>query len=496
MLSFIIKFTIFILNLPVIIKCLHLYQLKDYSDKRYIKSLSRLIVFLLSMSTTIFLLYSFCEIGKIIIYILNFATIILLYYILPKSKKTPLKYTNKTKRILSVQIIITFLLVLNLYVFIYFNLFACLSPVIANMLNIYDKIKNHRFVRIAKEKLQKMNVKIIAITGSNGKTSVKNILTSFLKIKYKAIATPSSFNTPLGIAKFINNLDEDFDIIILEFGARKRGDIKKLCELFTPNYGIVTMVGDQHLATFKNYKNIYYTKAELSRFLGNEPCIYNLDNLGTNTMYHEKSGEKYAISICDKTCDLYAENIKIIDGKTHFDLVFRDSIYHCKTKLLGKHNITNIMLCFSLASLFGVDEHKLIEHIENIEQTQHRLSLIKTDIFILDDTYNCSLSSAQSSLEVLSQMPNKKMVVTPGIIEGGKFEEKINQDLGKMMATFDYVVIVGKHNKESILFGLKQKNCIKKILLADTIDDAKQYFRLLNKNDSLLLLNDLPDDYH
>lgn len=496
MLNFIVKFGIFIISLPVIIKCLHLYQLKDYSDKRYFKSLIRLIIFFLAISLTLLLVFYFSKTNNILLYLFNLIEVLSLYFFLPKNKKTPLKYTNKTKRILIIQVVITLLSIINSYVYLYFCIIVCLSPIVANMLNIYDKINNRKFIRFAREKLQNMNIKIVAITGSNGKTSVKNILTSFLNTKYKTICTPASYNTPLGIAKFINGLDEKVEIIVLEFGARKIGDVYKLCKLFNPNYGIITMVGDQHLETFKNFKNIYNTKAELSRFLKHYPCVYNLDNLGTNAMFKEKFGKKYAVSIYDKSCDLHAENIKILDGKTHFDLHVNNTIFHCETKLLGKHNIINILLCFSMARLFGIDEPKIIEQIEKIEQTPHRLSLIKTDIYILDDTYNCSISSAKESLEVLSNMPNKKMVVTPGIIEGGRHEEAINKNLGRMLSKFDFIVIVGKHNRGSISSGIKQENKNKKILLADTIDDAKQYFKILNNSDTLLLLNDLPDYYN
>ncbi|MBR1987762.1 MAG: hypothetical protein IKA36_01850, partial [Clostridia bacterium] len=104
--------------------------------------------------------------------------------------------------------------------------------------------------------------------------------------------------------------------------------------------------------------------------------------------------------------------------------------------------------------------------------------------------------SAKASLEVLEHFPNKKMVVTPGIIEGGKHEKQINQTLGRMISKFDYIVIVGKHNKDSLIEGVKQANFDKKILFATSIEDAKQYFNILNKNDTLLLLNDLPDDYN
>lgn len=496
MIDFILKFLVFVFSLHTSIKLTHLYQLKDYNALRYLKSIAHILILLSTVFFTLFVVQFFSPLN---VYILTCSLLLchfLLNFILPKSKKTPLVITNKIKRTIFIQVIILFVSIFSIYSFILYEIILCLSPVISNTLNIYDKLKNKKYIRLAQQRIKSMNVKIIAITGSNGKTSVKNILTSFLNLKYTTIATPASFNTPLGIAKFINNIDKNVEIVVLEFGARRIGDIKKLCQLFTPDYGIITMVGDQHLATFKTYKNILQTKKELSDFLHDKPCVYNLDNLGTNSMFQTKQGAKAGISLHENSSDIFAKNISIKSCETHFDLCNNKKLYHCKTKLLGKHNITNILLAYSMAKIFDIDDEKIIDEIYKIEQTPHRLSLIVTDIYILDDTYNCSLSSASESLAVLSQMPNKKMVVTPGIIEGGKYEYSINKTLGQKLSKFDYVVIVGKHNKDSILSGLKENKYNKKILLANTIEDAKQYFKLLNKFDTLLLLNDLPDDYN
>ena len=138
-----------------------------------------------------------------------------------------------------------------------------------------------------------------------------------------------------------------------------------------------------------------------------------------------------------------------------------------------------------------------MDTIKNLKPLDHRLSLIKTHINILDDSYNCSPDSSKEALFVLSQLPNKKMVATPGIIEGGTDEYNINYQLGKNLSVFDYIIIVGEHNKKAILDGLKSQNYLEtNIYFAPTLNDATQYFKLLKQNDNLLLLNDLPDDYN
>ena len=153
------------------------------------------------------------------------------------------------------------------------------------------------------------------------------------------------------------------------------------------------------------------------------------------------------------------------------------------------------MLASALAINLGISIDNIKFVISNLKPIPHRLEHIKGAINILDDSYNCSLSSAKEAIEVLSFCENKKMIVTPGIIEAGKNQFEINFQLGELISKSDMIVIVGKTNKQALTKGIISANPAKKILFANTLDDAKQYFKLLNQNDTLLLLNDLPDDY-
>ena len=321
-----------------------------------------------------------------------------------------------------------------------------------------------------------------------------------LSTKYKVQATPASFNTPLGIAKFINNeLKYNTEFLILEYGARHKNDIKKLCNLFGADYGITTTVASQHLESFKSVENVFKAKSKLPTFLQNKPCIFNIDNLYTKRMFDEKTGDKISVSINQKA-NVFAENIKIENFKTQFNLVLNNQIYSLQTFLLGCHNVLNICLATALANYLEISTNNIISAIENLEQVPHRLSLTQTHINILDDSYNCSPASANESLWVLKQIPNKKMVVTPGIIECGKEKVNINYNLGKQLAYFEFVVIIGNENKQAILDGIKKEieenNLQPQIYFSPSLEEAKQYFSKLNNNDTLLLLNDLPDDYN
>ncbi len=486
------------MNIFLLEKYLHIFQLKDYQVDRYFKFFPKmtLVFAIINVIFVVFeLIFKFLLITltcNIILLILNFIFSIKII----SSNKTPINYTNKLKRIYLLSSLIPLIFSMLDCCVPLLNLMLPLLPILSNYINIYDKIRNNKFITKAKKKLAYSNAKIIAITGSNGKTSVKNILLKILGKKYRVLASPKSYNTPLGISKFINEeLSEDIDYLLLEYGARRRGDIKKLCSLFGADYGIVTMVACQHLESFKSIENIYSTKKELPDFLNKKMCVFNLDNEYTRKMFSLKEGEKIGISLSKS--DINASDIKIENYTTHFTLHLCDTKIELSTCLLGKHNVINILLACALCHNLDISPQDMKQSISELTFTPHRLELIRSRINILDDSYNCSIASARESIDVLSMLSGQKMIVTPGIIEGGNEEHSINYQLGKLCTIADYVVVVGTHNQKSIIEGLTSANYPQeKILFSPTLDEAKQYFSILNDNDNLLLLNDLPDDYN
>ena len=485
-------------NIIFVKKFLHLYQLKDYNNVRYLNHIFKKKFLIL---IPIFLLTMLLNLTKILwLKILCFALSLVVHFIfcltLIQSKKTPIKFTNKIKRLYFIlSVFIVFIEILPKILLIY-QIFIVFSPIFANFINFYDKIKNFNFIKSAQNKLKNNKTKIIAITGSNGKTSVKNILTTILSTQYKVQATPASFNTPLGISKVINDeLKSDCKFVILEYGARHKSDIKKLCKIFGADYGIVTTISPQHLQTFKSVENIAKAKNELPKFLKNKLCVFNIDNKFCRSMFEEKDNKKICISLTQKA-DVFASNIELKNFQTKFKLNCKKICANITTNLLGKHNVTNILLATALALELEIKIENIVEAISSLQPTPHRLEYIKSHINILDDSYNCSIESARQAINVLNSTLNKKMVVTPGIIEGGKNQLKLNYKLGKLLKNFDYIIIVGDTNKKAILSGIKSHNYKCKIITCKSLDESKQYFKLLDKDDCLLLLNDLPDDYN
>ena len=343
-------------------KFLHIFQLRDYNAKRYLAYFNfRFWVFeavLMGIFVAQILIFNLFFVILINLILLPIFAII--FNNISISQKTPIIYTSRLKRI---YVLTAILLILP----IFFKKMAILSPILmifapifANFLNFFDKIKNKNYILAAQKKLKNSTAKIIAITGSNGKTTTKNILFEMLKTQFKVVASPKSFNTPLGLAKFLNQTNLDVDFIILEYGARHKNDVKNLCKIYGADFGIITQIAPQHLQTFKSIENVAKAKQKLSEFLNLKPCVFNVDNDYVLQMFNQKNGGKISISTKSKNANFYGQKISIKNFKTEFEICFENQKILCQTCLLGQHNVTDILLAFGLAFSLGRSEERRV----------------------------------------------------------------------------------------------------------------------------------------
>jgi UDP-N-acetylmuramoyl-tripeptide--D-alanyl-D-alanine ligase len=293
-----------------------------------------------------------------------------------------------------------------------------------------------------------------------------------LSYKYRVVQSPQSFNTPMGFCRTVlKELTPSTQVLIMEMGARRVGDIKTMCKLLKPHHGILTAVGKAHLETFKTIENIKKEKYEL---LNSIP-----------------------------------ENGIRVDGEKN---VFTGQKY--ETKLLGEHNQQNISMCAVMARKLGITDGQIRDAVLKLKPVPHRLELIKGEngVQILDDSYNSSPHGAHAALRVLNELVNsshisnftrgskvaKGIVMTPGMVELGAGQYDENRRFGFAMAKIaSAVIIVGDTNKNAINDGLLEQNFDKSnIFFAPTVDEAKKLFpKLLSAGDCLLIENDLPDNY-
>ena len=434
-------------------------------------------------------------------------------------KKTPLKMTNRMTRsmilLFVVNFIVSFGLIIlsSMFIDIYRFGAVALTPIVLPVIVPFvhwimkpiENMINKKYIYQARKKLKDYPKLIkIGITGSYGKTSVKNFLYTILSEKYNVCVTPMNYNTPMGITKtVIQFLSPGHQVLIAEMGARQLGDIKELCEIVEPKYGIVTSIAEQHLATFKTVENIVKTKSELPEYLGESGfCVFNIDDSTISSIYKKFKCEKTCVSILNNSnASVWADNIVTTTDGTDFSLHIEKEKIDCHTKLLGKHNISNLVMCVPLALKLGLSVEQIKKGIEKLNSVEHRLQMIKAenDVTILDDAYNASIEGSTQALEVLSMFKDRrKIIITPGLVELGKIERLANYEFGERMASVaDLVVIVNKQHYLSIRQGLLDKNFDEnKILQAQTFQDAQKIIsELIMKGDIILWENDLPDNY-
>lgn len=441
-------------------------------------------------------------------------TIVFIKALYNAPKKIPLKNTTRMTRLNVAMLIFvslfSFVVVWGSFQYLSFVKFGALCvvpavvvfivPVVHLIMLPLEKLIVSRYLHQAKSKLAKRNDLIkIGITGSYAKTSVKYILNTILSQKYKVCMSPQSFNTQTGLSKVVNNYLTDLDqVLIAEMGARSKGDIKKLCKLISPQYAIITGISPQHLLTFKSLDNIKRTKFELVESLSQSGvCVFNGFDQEVCDMYSWANIDKKYLVGKDK--DISAKDIQFDQDGTKFVLVLGEKEYNVHTKLLGEHNVQNILLCVQMAKCLGLSDQQIVRGIKSLQPVPHRLELVKTATnLILDDSFNANIRGSKIALDVLGKLPGRKIVITPGLVELGEREYDENVVFGEQIAgVADFVIIVNKVNFEAIKEGLDNKKFKEEnISQAETLEQAKILMKeILQPGDTVLFENDLPDNY-
>ncbi len=390
------------------------------------------------------------------------------------------------------------------YIFVFVT--PVLSPLVialANLLNYpFERWNSNRYIRRTKAQLAASSVLKIGITGSYGKTSVKNILSTILSQRYRVLVTPASYNTPLGVSLSVKKLNSTHDIFIAEMGARRVGDIADLASIVKPEIAVLTGVNTQHLETFKTEENIKNTKFELFESLSeNGKGFFSADSEGSVELFEKFGGQKYKSGVDGEDNFVTAKNVKFNNGVVSFDLCIQgEKPVSCETNLLGKHNISNICLASSVAYSIGMTPNEIALGINRLVAIKHRLELLPNNknIILIDDSYNSNEKGVEAAFEVMQSFEGRKIVVTPGLVELGGRENIANLELGKRLSQFaNVVVVVGKHNAEMIIQGLINNGFEKSnIVFAKNRGKASEKLNsILVPGDVVLFENDLPDTY-
>ena len=530
MIVFIISMVIYLLYISLIsTKSLQMLQQNRYNrGYKYVKWLTKNIKECFINYSLIFLIFIFFyfsdNLTNYISYIAIIIYIFLIYVFISNKRKEntkiPLKYTARIKRLIATNTIIHLIIVLIFILsyseekiityYLILGLIGYLNYIVIILINFInrpiEKMVGNHFRNQAINKLNSMNnMEVIGITGSYGKTSSKNILNDILNIKYNSFKTPANYNTPFGLMITINeHLDKYNDFFIAEMGACKKGEIKELCDLVHPKYGIITSIGLAHLETFGSEETIQKTKFELIESLPSDGIgILNADDPKQKSYHINNDCKILWVGIDDKKSDAYAKDIELTYKGTKFKVVFKgnDKEYDFQTKLLGKNNIYNLLAGILLGHELGISIADLQKAVKGVEPVEHRLQMKKYfNINLIDDAYNANPKGCAMAVDVLSKMPGKKVIITSGMIELGEKEYIENKKLGEIIAEnkIDEVILVGEKQTKPIQDGLKEhKYNDKKIHITNDIMEAFEILKEIDEGTTYCLLqSDLPDIYN
>ena len=339
---------------------------------------------------------------------------------------------------------------------------------------------------------------VVGVTGSYGKTSTKYILAEFLSQKFNCLYTPQSFNTPLGVVRTIReNLRADTGVFIAEMGAKKKGDIKEICNIASPDIAVITSVGPQHLDTFKTVENVTNTKFELADSVMKKggQIFLNLDN-----EYIKDKSENYPHTSYGATGDVSYKNVTYTKSGAEFDVLSGNTTLHIVTKLLGLHNVQNITAAAAVALKLGVAPSDIEFAARKLKPISHRLEMKRftRGAILLDDAYNANPVGSIEAVNVLGSFEGyKKVIITPGLVELGEKEYECNYNLGAACAKVcDEVIFVGQNRAVPLKAGLEENGYKNKVHIVDSFGDGLEILNSLADDKTVILIeNDLPDNY-
>ena len=367
-------------------------------------------------------------------------------------------------------------------------------------------IINGRFKRTATRKLTEMAPVVVGVTGSFGKTSTKFAIASLLGDPGEVLATPGSFNTPLGLTRTINEqLTERHRFLVAEMGAYKEGEIAELCNLVHPTVGVLTAIGPAHLDRFGSMDAIRRGKYEIVTSLPDDgTAVMNVDDPEVRALADRTDRVavvRYGIDPAGRP-NVTAADIEVTHRGTSFTVADSRTGETLKvsTRLLGRHSIGHVLAAVAVAVTTGRRLDELAPAIAALEPVEHRLQLIEGTggITVIDDAFNSNPAGAAAALDVLASMPaRRKVVVTPGIIELGPLQERENETFGEHAAAVaDAVIVVARVNRAAILAGARKVENGAEMIVVDTLDQATAELpKLVGPGDVVLFENDLPDQY-
>jgi len=299
---------------------------------------------------------------------------------------------------------------------------------------ITDNIINDRCIEVADTKQalfdlgnyirSSSGIPLIAITGSNGKTTTKDLVSHILSSKYNVLKNEDSKNNIIGVSETLFNLNKQHEIIVMELGSNHMGEISYLSKMCNPNVGLITNIGSSHLGYFKTRRNIFKEKRSIIDGIKDKKLIVNGDDKYLKRLKQYKCGK-------NSNNDLIAYNIYENEEYISF-CIYLDKEYKITFNNPGTHFINDVLLAIKVCLDYGIKIKTIIKKINSFKLTDKRMNLIEVNNnIIIDDCYNSSFESVVAGLEFLHKVKKEKVLIIGDILELGKHSKKVHKKIDK-----------------------------------------------------------------
>ncbi len=374
-----------------------------------------------------------------------------------------------------------------------------------------DGLVKKMVVKKAGAKLERMkNLKVIAIAGSYGKTTMKEVLKSVLQEEFETLAVPDSVNTPVGIARFIDQrVDEDTRVLILEMGEHYEGDIRGLCGMFKSDIGVMTGINESHLERLGDIGATIRTIFELASGIEKDGfLVLNADDERIRENFKKFTKGQELIFYTSSGSELAGYKVKNHVFMTD-ELVNRfeldsgaDSLGKFDTKILGEYIIGTVGAAAMLALRLGMSRDKIEKGVKNILPVKHRLEPIinkEQDILVIDDSYNGNPDGVKEAIKLLAKFKDRRKVyLTPGLVETGARAKEIHVEIGRQLGRVaDLVILIENSVTPFISEGLRAADFdSKNVIRFNSAKEAHESLgKILKRHDVILFQNDWGDQY-
>ena len=305
--------------------------------------------------------------------------------------------------------------------------------------------------KIAAYKRKINDIPVVAITGSVGKTSTKDMIASVVSQKYKTLKTIGNNNNNIGLPFTILRL-KDEEIMVLEMGMNHFGEISLLSKIAKPNICVITNIGTSHIGNLGSRENILKAKLEILDGAENPTIIINNDNDLLHKWYLENRDNKNIITFgIENESDIMPKNLELHHDGSEYECNINGENVKVKVPIAGEHFVLNALCATTVGNVLDIKPNKILQGIENVELTKNRMDVVeKNGITIINDAYNASLESITASLKYLLTFKNsRKIAILGDILEVGEYNEELHRKVGKEVVNqkVDILICYGEASK-------------------------------------------------